>query len=288
MRRRPSASRTRTVRPYNPMPVPPLEEELELEHLFTHLYTYLPPRQVFGPRSKYSAFLPRPRIVAQGKTTEDVRPWPGLRALSVPYSIQFPSPSTSATQAQVAQAGGSPRQETYERDSRRSIAMASVEQERALSREHIQRRSVLLAPHRASRLSIHGLLQATSPTYEDPYVDLHQADGHAKGRTALTAHADRMAHGAMGDASPLPRPREATDETTDESIPSITEQFLSFYLEPEEDPPVSRIPPSRLDTLPLDQFIEYRRQHHFHASDDARVAFHLPSGTRDVCGYRGV
>lgn len=76
-----------------PEPHPDHDNQQELEHLLTNLYTSIPPRRVYAPRKSYSAVFPRPHLIQSGQTTSDIMARESLENMTGPYSIKFPSPS---------------------------------------------------------------------------------------------------------------------------------------------------------------------------------------------------
>ena len=76
-----------------PGPHPEHDNQQELEHLLTNLYTSIPPRRVYAPRKSYSAVFPRPHLIQSGQTTSDIMAKESLENMTGPYSIKFPSPS---------------------------------------------------------------------------------------------------------------------------------------------------------------------------------------------------
>lgn len=289
--------------------------------MLENLLTNIPPRHVYGSRKQYSAMLPRPRITDLGQTTKDLTGKQGSRHIPVPFAIKFPSPSANCAKRTAYCSGtepcceepmlcspdDTPVRNNRQRDSRNNIAMASLDHERALHEQRGRWRSerspecTRTRTKRLSEPSKENLALPVTPSKAavEPYPRSHDAGAHAIKTNQTTSHVERVSRSTLNRSCTAVEPDIFT-ETTNAPIPldltnseEIENASTSVYMIPISTPAEPRLdfyqPTDPFaDAILFDEPYAFRRRRILRNSEQPLVAFHLPTGSEDFQGQKGV
>lgn len=192
------------------------------------------------------------------------------------------------------------------RDARNSVAMASIDNEMAFQEERVRwRMSQTSTTNRNSTgrpLSKEIGRQSPRARRSSAQVSprAHLAGTHPTRQAVMTTHTQRLARSksihaspmrnsflfsAMEAASPIPPRTRSPENSTLAPMPTP-----SMYMAPEPDPepvPTGVCDPF-VDAILFDEPYAHRRRRVQRNADEPSIAFHLPTGARDIVGHRGV